>query len=317
MRWVKQGKLFDPADWDLGEGVVGYAQSPQALVFDDFVRIYFSTRKQSANGKFISVIRYADVDIEARRVLRVTRDEVIASAALGTFDEHGIFPMNVVRTDDGIYGYTSGWSRRKSVDVETAIGLAQSYDGGKTFERLGSGPVLTASLHEPFLVGDPFVLWTGSAFHMWYIFGTGWRHYPSSPQPERIYKIAHATSQNGIDWQKEDGKQIISDVLGDDECQALPTVIKIGTHYHLFFCYRYASDFRSNPERGYRLGHATSSDLVHWVRDHELILPPSPGEWDADMICYPHAFSWRDRTYLLYNGSAFGKHGFGLAQLEE
>ncbi len=95
---------------------------------------------------------------DLREVIRVGPTEcVIALGGLGCFDEHGIFPMNVVRHDDRIFGYTCGWSRRVSVSVETAIGLAISHDEGLTFRRIGDGPVLAASLHEPFLVGDGFV----------------------------------------------------------------------------------------------------------------------------------------------------------------
>lgn len=315
MRWEKRGQIFNPAEWNLGADIVGYAQSPQALVFDDFVRIYFSSRKRSENGKFISVVRFAEFDRDFK-VRRVCAQDILPPAALGTFDEHGIFPINIVRMKDAVYGYTCGWSRRKSVDIDMAIGLVKSMDGGETFTRVGAGPVLTASLNEPFMVGDPFVMQVGDVYHMWYIFGTEWRNYPTSPAPERIYKIAHAISADGITWQKQEGEQIITDMLGEDECQALPTVIKIGTEYHIVFCYRYASDFRTNPSRGYRLGHATSVDLQHWQRDDALKLPTSPGEWDSDMMCYPHLFEWHGAVYLLYNGNEFGKHGFGLAQWE-
>ena len=40
------------------------------------------------------------------------------------------------------------------------------------------------------------------------------------------------------------------------------------------------------------------------------------GDWDSDMLCYPHAFEYRGNVYLLYNGNEFGRHGFGLAILE-
>src|SRR5690606_42009093 len=60
-----------------------------------------------------------------------------SSDLLGCFDEHGIFPMNVLRHRDIVYGYTCGWSRRVSVSVDTAIGLAVSHDEGLTFQRIG------------------------------------------------------------------------------------------------------------------------------------------------------------------------------------
>jgi hypothetical protein len=225
--------------------------------------------------------------------------------------------MNVVRHGDAVYGYTCGWNRRVSVSVETAIGLALSRDEGLTFSRVGDGPVLAASLHEPFLVGDGFVKVVGDVFHMWYIFGTGWRRFTPGASPDRIYKIAHAVSSDGVNWMKHDGQAIIADRLGADECQALPTVIEIGNKWHMFFCYREPYDFRSNRHRAYRIGHAWSEDLLNWSRDDENpLLEGADGDWDADMQCYPHAFRCDGNVYLLYNGNEFGRHGFGLAILE-
>ena len=101
-----------------------------------------------------------------QRVIHTATDTVIPLGALGCFDEHGIFPMNVLRVGDAVHAFTCGWSRRMSVPVETAIGRAVSYDGGRTFVRLGPGPVMAALPHEPFLVGDPFVLVRDGVWHM-------------------------------------------------------------------------------------------------------------------------------------------------------
>jgi hypothetical protein len=319
MRWLKQGKIFDPDQHKLPNGCTSYAQSPQALVFDDFVRIYFSTRAvDPRNGKFLSHIAFVDMRKNLRDVVQVSSEPVIELGELGAFDEHGIFPMNVLRHGELVLGYTCGWSRRKSVSVETSIGLAVSHDEGKTFQRVGAGPVLTSSLAEPCLVGDGFVLHIDGQFHMWYIFGTGWKRYAQGGAPERIYKIGHATSPDGEKWSKDqNGRQIIPDRLGADECQALPTVIQIGTRTHMFFCYREAFDFRTGKGRGYRIGHAWSDDLCRCTRDDERpLLAGTPGEWDSDMQCYPHAFACEDKVYLLYNGNEFGRAGFGLAELQ-
>jgi predicted GH43/DUF377 family glycosyl hydrolase len=317
MQWNKLGKIFDPAQHRLPNGCEHHAQSPQALVFDDFVRIYFSTRAKDSNGKFLSHIAYVDMDKQLRKVLRVADHTVIPLGGLGCFDEHGIFPMNVLRHGDAIYAYTCGWNRRVSVSVDTAIGLAQSHDGGRTFERQGAGPVLAASLHEPCLVGDGFVQVIDGTFHMWYIFGTGWKRFSDGAAPDRTYKIGHAVSRDGVHWDKEEARQIISDRLGADESQALPTVVEIDGRHHMFFCYRQSFDFRSNSKRGYRIGHAWSDDLRTWQRDDEqIVLGIEDGAWDSDMQCYPHVFKCDGKVYLLYNGNEFGRHGFGLAVLQ-
>lgn len=318
MRCNKVGKIFDPTRYKLPNDCTQFAQSPQALVFDDFVRIYFSTRAvDKTNGKYLSHIAFVDMEKDLRSVIRVSDQAVIPLGELGAFDEHGIFPMNVVRHGGAVYGYTCGWSRRVSVSVETGVGLAISRDDGMSFERIGVGPVLAASPREPFLVGDGFVKVIGGVFHMWYIFGTSWKSFDDGVPPDRTYKIGHASSEDGITWVKEEGRNIVADRLGAYESQALPTVIEIDDRYHMFFCYRHSSDFRKNPERGYRIGYAHSSDLVNWTRDDDnFSLCGSKNDWDSDMQCYPHAFECDGRSYLLYNGNEFGRYGFGVAELE-
>lgn len=318
MRWKKLGKVFDPTQHKLPNDCVQFAQSPQALVFDDFVRIYFSTRAVDRNnGKYLSHVAFVDMQKNLHDVIRVSDKTVIPLGGLGCFDEHGIFPMSVMRHGSAVYGYICGWNRRVSVSVDTAIGLAISHDDGLTFQRIGTGPVLAASLSEPCLVGDGFVRIIGGLFHMWYIFGTGWKKLSPDASPERTYKIGHAVSSDGINWVKEEARQIIADRLGADESQALPTVIEIEGRFHMFFCYRQSFDFRNGSDRGYRIGHAWSDDLAHWTRDDEdPRLDVTPGDWDSNMLCYPHAFECDGKVYLLYNGDEFGRYGFGLAELE-
>ena len=261
VRWVKLGRIFHPREHPLPFGIGAFAQSPQALVLDDRVRIYFSTRSQDPDGQYRSHVAFVDMRKDLSGILRISERPVIAPGGLGTFDEHGIFPMNVLRHEGRVYGYTTGWSRRVSVPVETGIGLAVSTDDGLTFERHGTGPVLSASLREPFLVGDGFVRVIDGLFHMWYIFGTEWRRPAADAAPERVYKIGHATSPDGIAWTKEEGRRIVPDRLGAHECQALPCVFDIGARRHMVFCYREPIDFRTNPDRGYRIGHAWSDGL--------------------------------------------------------
>lgn len=316
MKWKKLGKIFDPTHYSLINGCKEFAQSPQILEFDDFVRIYFSTRqKDESNGKYLSHIAFVDMTKDFKYVIKISSKNVVELGRLGTFDEHGIFPVNIVRDSERILAYTCGWSRRVSVSVETSIGLAISNDLGVTFKKINDGPIMSASLNEPFLVGDAFVCKFQDKWHMWYIFGTKWMD-NLVEETARVYKIGHAISEDGISWVRN-SKQIISDVLNADECQALPTVIFTEGKYHMYFCYREATGFRKNKERGYRIGYAYSADLNHWTRaDDNCGLKISEDGWDSEMMCYPHVFHLDGSIYMLYNGNEFGKYGFGLALLE-
>ena len=302
------GRIFIPQDYELE-----YAKSPQAVVFDDFVRIYFCYCVPDG-VKLISRVGFADYDKSFRSVIRISKN-VINGGSLGTFDEHGIFPFSPFKDGDVIKAITSGWSRRQSVSVEGALGLAISYDAGETFERIGTGPVMTALLNEPFLIGDGFVIRLAqNDYKMFYIYGTDWDNYEGTGQPERTYKIAIAQSANLTEW-KRNGIQIVSEKF-KGEAQALPTVIKKDGIWHLFFCYRHTVGFRENSSMAYRIGYAYSKDLKTWIRNDGGIQVPL-ADWCDEMQCYPNVFLMNGEIYLLYNGNRFGKNGFGLLRLED
>jgi hypothetical protein len=316
MKWKKRGMVFDFYNSPFRDRFVGFAQSPQVLVFDTFVRIYFSTRLRSENGKFVSVVQFINMDRDFRRISGYSNGDVIPPSKKGTFDEHGIFPINVVRHENRILAYTTGWTRRVSVSCDTGIGLAESFDNGETFVRYHDGPVLSSSLNEPYLVCDGFVRNFGGLWHMWYIYGTEWRIYTTGGQPERTYKIGHAVSSDGIQWKKE-GAPVIAENY-PEECQALPTVLYREGKYHMYFCHRHSFDFRKNSSHSYRLGYAWSENLSEWERDDTaagIDVASEPDGWDAEMMCYPHVCAVGDRMFLLYNGNEFGRNGFGVAEL--
>jgi hypothetical protein len=317
MKWERLGRIFDPTQHRLPRGCKEFAKAPQALLLDDRVRVYFTTVERDAVGKLLSLVAFVDFETDMRSIIQVSREPAVELGGLGCFDEHGIFPMNVVRIGDGtIYGYVTGLNRKISVSTDAAIGLVVSTDNGVTFHRrYGAGPVLSASLHEPFLVADAFVKHVDGRFHMWYIHGTRWIRPDPGAAPDRVYKIAHATSEDGIRWVRE-GRRIVADRLNGEECQALPTVFHRDDAWHMVFCYRQAHGFRSEAHNAYRLGYARSTDLVNWQRDDGRTgIDVSDSGWDSQMQCYPHAFQLGDETYLLYNGNEFGRHGFGLARL--
>jgi hypothetical protein len=309
------GRIFDPREHGLFTNLRQYAQSPQAIVFDDYVRIFFATREKDSDGMYVSFPAFVDMDLMFQEVLRVSTKPVVDLGERGCFDEHGIFPFSPIRVEDKLFAYTTGWTRRKSVATDSGIGLAISSDGGDSFVKQGQGPILGPSLHEPFLVSDGFAIRHMDLFHMWYIYGQRWIYESQGAAPDRVYKIAHAVSLDGRRWSPS-SRCVLDDWLGVDECQALPSVIRHGDCWHMVFCYRNATDFRRNPDRAYRLGYASSIDLIDWKRSElQLTRDRTSTGWDSDMQCYPNFVQVNGQLFLLYNGNEFGRYGFGLARL--
>jgi predicted GH43/DUF377 family glycosyl hydrolase len=291
-----------------------FAQAPATLLFDDFVRVYFSTRPDpNESGQFVSYTGYVDLDLaDPRKILNVARSPVMSLGGRGTFDEFGTYPFSAVEFGGRLLGFHGGWTRPVSVPFAVAIGASESFDQGRTFQRRGSGPVISASPNEPFIISGPKIRKFGDHLFLFYIAGKKWIKTEFSAEP--VYRIRMATSFDGLEWKKED-RDLIAPLDEGDEAQASPDVFWYGDKYHMFFCFRKTMDYRGQTG-SYRLGYASSKDLLFWERDDTKIeFGPRPDSWDEDMIAYPHVFSIGDNWYMLYLGNGVGRDGFGLCKI--
>ena len=313
-RWKKRGLVFDPRAWPRW-WLAEFAQAPCTLVFGDFVRVYFSGRPApDAHGQYVSHSGFVDLDRnDLSHVLRVGEQPILPLGGTGEFDEFGTYPVSVCREADEVVAYYGGWTRCEAVPFDVAIGRAVSVDGGVTFRKSGAGPVLGYSPDEPFILSGPKIRRFGDAWQLWYIAGRRW--ILDGGRPEPVYKIRMAVSADGLAWEKL-GRDLIAERLGDDEAQASPDVFRRNGAWHMFFCYRHGTGYRSR-ERGYRIGYARSADMLHWERDDRHAgLDVSDAGWDSEMVSYPHVFELDGQVHMLYLGDQVGRHGFGLATLE-
>ena len=126
-----------------------------------------------------------------QNILSVAAEPVIAPAQLGhLMNTASSVPCDATRRENLLllpvgadeYPYQSRqalvWQSAKTVALPSH-GWAQD--------------VLTASVHEPFLVGDAFVRYFEERFHMWYIFGQKWKQFPDSPNLERVCRLGVAS----------------------------------------------------------------------------------------------------------------------------
>lgn len=311
--WEKQGRVFSPDG--RYEWMQSHAQNPTAILLNDRIRVYVNCRpKRGSDGSMTALPTFVELDAKnPAKILRVNDKPLLGLGEAGTFDQFGAMVRGIVREDDHIKMYYAGWNRCLGVPYNHAIGLAISRDGGETFTRYSKGPILSRTHKEPFIQNCPFVQNVDGEYHMWYSTGTGWVEHAG--RMESIYVLAHATSDDGVEWRR-DGIPCVP-VLNDDECQTNATVLKIDNRYHMWFSHRRGVDFR-NADRGYRNGYAFSDDLVTWHRDDALSeLPLSADGWDSQMICYPEVLKVGDRTIMLYSGNGFGETGFGFALLSD
>jgi hypothetical protein len=315
MKWIKRGRVFNLADipgrppW-----MHEYSQAPATLIFENFVRVYFSCRPpRDAEGQFVSYCAYVDLDRQDLfRILNLAQKPVLPLGELGTFDEFGTYPMSVIRRDDEVWAYYAGWTRCESVPFNVAIGLGISTDQGVTFRKLGHGPLLEYSPDEPFTMSGPKVRYFNGRYYLFYIAGDSW--VLNDGKPEISHKIRMAVSDDGLHWTKQH-KTLLPDRWGENESQASPDVFFAEGFYHMFFCGWVPSNFRETRSR--KIGYAWSTDLVNWTRDDNRVgIDVSVDGFDNEMVSYPHVFALDGHTYMMYLGNEVGRYGFGLAELE-
>lgn len=316
-RWKKLGKIFNPTEIEnrpiwMNE----YAQAPATLIFDDFVRVYFSCRPpKDKNGQFVSYSAFVDLDRKNLfNIINIAKEPILKLGTKGCFDEFGIYPISVIKEKNKVICYYTGHTRCESVPFNTAIGCAVSKNNGETFEKIGKGPVVSHSLDEPFVISGPKIRKFNNTYFLFYITGKKWIE--ANEKKEVIYKIRMAKSDDGINWTKFN-QNIIKEKLGEQEVQGSPDVFYAHDKYHMFFSYMLTPDFRFDKSKRYRIGYASSTDLINWDRDDSKAgIDISDNDFDNDMVAYPHVFELDGKIYMLYLGNEVGRYGFGLAELE-
>jgi len=313
-KWLKHGLVFNPREVATPQWMEEFAQAPSVLIFEKFVRVYFSCRpKADANGQYVSYSAFVDLDKENLfKIINISPQPIIELGKLGSFDEFGIYPVSVIKREKEYIAYYAGWTRCESVPFNVAIGIAISKNNGVSFNKIGDGPVISYSPFEPFVISGPKIRKFNDKYYLFYIAGSKW--VLDNGKPEPVYKIRMAESNDGISWHKLN-MNLIENRIEEDEAQASPDVFFMNDMYHMFFCFRRSINYR-NKENGYRIGYAYSYDLIHWNRNDDYAgIDVSDVGWDSQMISYPHIFELNNKIYMFYLGNDVGKNGFGLAEL--
>ena len=303
--WHKKGQIFNvdgAFEWNKT-----HAQVPVVDVLSDRLRIYYATRNNA--GK--SNVSYIEVDKEnPSQLLFQNEKPLFEFGKLGAFDDSGIMPSCIINVGDQKYLYYIGWTTRQSVPFQNAVGLAISEDGGKTFQKISEGPIISINHKEPYFSGTSFVMFDEEKYKMWYLSCIRWQVFDGKPEP--IYNIKYAESPDGINW-SQTGKVAI-ELNGDEGGLVSATVVKEDHKYKMWFGKRKKSDYRTNSENAYRIGYAESANGIDWERKDALSgIDISSEGWDSEMISYPYVCRNKETLMLFYNGNGFGKSGFGYA----
>jgi predicted GH43/DUF377 family glycosyl hydrolase len=207
----------------------------------------------------------------------------------------------VIREGDKYHMWYTG-----QADGKSSIGYATSTDG-KTWERAGEKPVLTAE--QPWEKGAvmcPHVVYDAGSkeYRMWY--SGGEQYEPNA--------IGYATSADGRKWSKHKDNPIFRpDPKTEWEKDRVTAcqVVRQGD-WHVMFYIGFADRDRA------QIGLARSKDgITKWERHPaNPIIRPGKDRWDADAVYKPYAIFDGKRWRLWYNGRKGGVEQIGMATHE-
>lgn len=303
MHWEKKGRIYTPdgtRDWQKQ-----FAMLPTPLLMDaKRLRIYLGF----CDAEMIGRIGYVDVDPEnPARVLHVSERPVLDIGAPGSFDDHGVVPVSVLREEGKIYLYYVGFQLREDVPYTMFAGLAVS-DDGEQFTRVSTASILPPTSDEPYARCGVHVMRDGKGYRMLYIgsIGEGWTEGPTGKRLP-LYSMKSLASATRDAWNSapETAMQFQNT---DEHGFGRPYAWKENDLWRMLYSIRTYS-------QGYLIGYAESADGVQWVRkDEEAGLSPSGNDWESESVSYPHLFTHHGKTYVFYNGNGCGKTGVGYAE---
>lgn len=301
--WEKKGLLYSCDFYG-----TGYAQDAFIDVLNDKVwRIYYSARTQDV----ISHPYYIDVEAgNLHNILSVCQTPLMMPGRRGTFDDTGITMTSIVPVDEHRkYLYYCGWNRKTTVSYSLSIGCCEVIDD-KEYKKISDGPVMERSVFDPIAVSAPMVIREGNEFRMWYISFLSWELYGDKYEP--IYVVKHAFSKDGINWKCDNNICLDAEYFG--EAIGRPWVLRDENLYKMWYSTRGIENYRAKDGQHYMIGYAESKDGIVWERkpDKFQFLLSDSG-WDSEMMEYASVHKDKNRYYMIYNGNAFGKTGFGYA----
>ena len=295
--WAKQGLVIEPrgqAPW-----VGTHAALPVIHEADGLQRVYFSSRDAGNRAH----IGFATLRLDAPVPPAAwAAAPVLSPGPLGAFDDSGVTTSCLVPHDGRLFLYYTGWALGVTVPFYLQAGLAVSDDGGLSFRRLSTAPLLERIDVDPYLSASPWVLVDNGVWRMWYVSGTRWE--TAAGGPRHHYHIKYAESVDGRRWTRQ-GLVCLDHASADEHAFGRPCVVKDGDRYRMWYSYRGAR---------YRVGYAESADGLRWTRrDEDHVIQASAEGWDSEMVTYPVVAGPPGRRVMLYNGNGFGRTGIGLA----
>jgi len=249
---------------------------------------------------------YPQVGISQYHFIRCPQNPVMSANPFGGWDAVHVLEPSVLFRDGHYHMWYTGWDG----SGQHSIGYARSTDG-IFWCRYRDNPVLPGNVF-PWTLGgirNSSVSWLDSQYVMLF------QMYPGGSGPQR--RVGLAVSRNETSWHTYPDPVLMTGESGLWDSDGIGYCSSI-----IYWRGRYWTWFAGWGPFGYRIGAATSNDLIHWVKysDNPVLIQGNVGEWDANTVCHPEVYIRGNKLEMWYAGwpsSSLSNSGFGLAFSED
>jgi hypothetical protein len=305
MKWIKKGLIFCP------KGQYGFDTRtfmvPTPVLVDGVIRVFGSVRDEAGAARLMKI----DLDPNnPSKIIENSYQLVLNLGEDGCFDDNGLVMGSIVHDGTKWRLYYVGFQLVQKAKFYAFTGLAESKDL-LHFTRSQQTPVIDRKDWMKFIGAAHTVIKDGDIYKVWYVAGNGWQVIDGQKYPQ--YSVYYTESQDGIHFDFAVNHHVVQ--TNELEYRiGRPVVYKLKDRY-IMFC---SSD---SIHKQYSICYYESKDGIQWNRMDDALqgLAPSSdqSEWDGLATCYPTLLTYKDKTYMFYNGNGMGETGFGYAELED
>jgi hypothetical protein len=278
-------------------------QAPCAFDTDSGIRVVFSARDKLNRTQPFAV------DLTKRDghwVVSGQTGPLLELGEPGTFDDSGVMPSQVFMEGKKVYLLYVGWNQGQPARYRTSIGVAISYDGGRSFQKC-PGPTLDRTPQEPIGVSMPYLVRMDEQLRLYYMSYQSWSLIEGQFEP--IYTLRQAL----VDSADLAGIRELRDVftpVSQSRALARPVVYWSQDRWKMIFCERAVGNYRQGGDGAYRFGVAESLDQGKTWRptsaeqafgqDLMRVVRSLVGTSDK-MLAYPYMHVRSDSSLFFFN----------------
>jgi predicted GH43/DUF377 family glycosyl hydrolase len=239
--------------WDhLG---VGY---PAVVVVNDTCHMWYAGLSDPSSVE----IGYA-TSADGINWTRYENNPVIRVGGTGSWEDTWVYMHSLIYKDSAFHMWYTGATGDVTdfVPWKEEIGYASSTDG-INWTKHPSNPVFkvnTAGNWDYSFVDGSSVLFHEDMFHMWYA---------GARNTVELWQIGHATSADGISWQRNESNPVMTPSGWESPRNQDPNVLFLEDTFHMWYS--------GGEIFAWKIGYANSENGVNWIKHPEPVLTPGP-----------------------------------------